>query len=216
MQAVTSTRDGDVVVWEVAARSDNDSPRQPSAGSSRCAAKLVRLHHGPIRHLCSCGELLVSGGDDGFVRFYDSRWSVGRGGGHGPGWPPWRRGLCTEHPHQRHHTTMCLSMRGALPLAMYGVLQPTLAAPLHMSALVLPTCPPCSLCIVAWFEELRAGRVCGVSFATAAPCSSAAADRDGTQLNRCVTIHAAAGYEGRRRGGAGSCWLGCGCVYVPA
>lgn len=62
-QALTSTQDGDVVVWEA-------GPRLDSCWS---AIKVLRLHHGPIRVLTTCGSHVVTGGDDGLVRFYDKR-----------------------------------------------------------------------------------------------------------------------------------------------
>ena len=39
--------------------------------TDRAAAKIMRLHHAPIHHLSVVGPYVVSGGGDGFVRFYD-------------------------------------------------------------------------------------------------------------------------------------------------
>jgi hypothetical protein len=61
-QALTSTVEGDVVVWEC-----------PPSGGAWCAIKLLRLHQGPVRVVTTCGSHVVTGGDDGMVRFYDKR-----------------------------------------------------------------------------------------------------------------------------------------------
>jgi cilia- and flagella-associated protein 251 len=66
-QAVTGTRDGDVVVWDTQGVAAEVGTR----AEDRKATKLVRLHLKGISWLSSIGDFVVSGGDDGFVRFFD-------------------------------------------------------------------------------------------------------------------------------------------------
>lgn len=66
--AVTGTSDGDVVLWEEGVLSD------PGArASDRRATKVLRIHSAAVRTLVAQGPYLVSGGEDGFVRFFDSK-----------------------------------------------------------------------------------------------------------------------------------------------
>jgi len=64
-RAVTATADGDAVLWDCV----EQGPGEPT--SERCASKVVRLHSGAVNHLLTTGEYLVSGGHDGYVRFFD-------------------------------------------------------------------------------------------------------------------------------------------------
>jgi len=63
--ACTGTVDGDLVVWAPV-----------SAGGDRrlrAAAKLVRVHSAPVTCLATVGPYLVTGGGEGFVRFFDAK-----------------------------------------------------------------------------------------------------------------------------------------------
>jgi WD40 repeat protein/Ca2+-binding EF-hand superfamily protein len=63
-KAVSATSDGDAVLW--------DCVELPEVASTdRRATKLIRLHSGPLLSLLTVGEMLVSGGQDGHVRFFD-------------------------------------------------------------------------------------------------------------------------------------------------
>jgi WD40 repeat protein len=66
-QAVTGTCDGDVVVWDAQGVAAEIGTR----AEDRKATKLVRLHLKSITWLSSIGDFIVSGGGDGFVRFFD-------------------------------------------------------------------------------------------------------------------------------------------------
>lgn len=66
-QALTSTEDGDVVMWDV----QGSTPAAATRPSDRHAAKIMRLHEAPIHVLTSVGAYVVTGGGDGMVRFYD-------------------------------------------------------------------------------------------------------------------------------------------------
>jgi hypothetical protein len=68
VQAVTSTSDGDLVVWG----EQGQQAHMGTCPTDRAAAKIMRLHHAPITHLSVVGPYVVSGGGDGFVRFYDN------------------------------------------------------------------------------------------------------------------------------------------------
>ena len=63
-RAVSATSDGDAVLW--------DCVELPEVASTdRRATKLIKLHSGALLSLQTVGELLVSGGQDGHVRFFD-------------------------------------------------------------------------------------------------------------------------------------------------
>ena len=65
-QAVTATTDGDVLLWDQNMVSDHAN------ATDRSAVKVVRISHkGGIQYLAVCGKLLVTGSDDGAVRFFD-------------------------------------------------------------------------------------------------------------------------------------------------
>ena len=63
-RAVSATSDGDAVLWDCV-----DLPEV--ASTDRRATKLIKLHSGALLSLQTVGELLVSGGQDGHVRFFD-------------------------------------------------------------------------------------------------------------------------------------------------
>lgn len=70
-RAVTGTSDGDVVVWERTGGHDaaTGAPR-------RKAVKVVQLHQSAIMCLVSYGAYLVSGGADGYVRWFDGKFRL--------------------------------------------------------------------------------------------------------------------------------------------
>lgn len=74
LQALTSTVDGDVVVWELEAlpAAAPQGPQGPAPASGRRALKIIRLHGASIQHLSSIGGFVVTGGADGLVRMFDS------------------------------------------------------------------------------------------------------------------------------------------------
>eukprot|EP00232_Nephroselmis_pyriformis_P024102 CAMPEP_0182866546 /NCGR_PEP_ID=MMETSP0034_2-20130328/8259_1 /TAXON_ID=156128 /ORGANISM="Nephroselmis pyriformis, Strain CCMP717" /LENGTH=717 /DNA_ID=CAMNT_0024998875 /DNA_START=137 /DNA_END=2286 /DNA_ORIENTATION=- len=66
-QALTGTADGDVVVWE-------EGRKWEPFSRDRRAVKILRVHHGgAVNCLRAVERYVVSGGSDGYVRFYDSR-----------------------------------------------------------------------------------------------------------------------------------------------
>eukprot|EP00878_Enallax_costatus_P028053 GHUV01030257.1.p1 GENE.GHUV01030257.1~~GHUV01030257.1.p1 ORF type:complete len:640 (+),score=169.39 GHUV01030257.1:876-2795(+) len=67
-QALTSTPDGDVVVWD----EQGQSAQMGTRATDRRAIKIMRLHGSAIHHLSTIGDFVVSGGADGLVRFFDS------------------------------------------------------------------------------------------------------------------------------------------------
>eukprot|EP00775_Hariotina_reticulata_P011389 gene11389-11537_t len=67
-QALTSTVDGDVVVWD----EQGSSAQMGTRATDRRAIKVMRLHGTAINHLSCIGDFVVSGGADGLVRLYDS------------------------------------------------------------------------------------------------------------------------------------------------
>lgn len=69
-RAVTGTADGDVVVWERAVGLDaGGAPR-------RRAVKVVQLHQAAITCLVNYGAYLVSGGAEGYVRWFDGKFRL--------------------------------------------------------------------------------------------------------------------------------------------
>lgn len=66
-QALTSTVDGDAVVWE-----REGAPTAQHSMPGRRALKIIRLHGAAITHLEAHGHFVVTGGADGLVRLFDS------------------------------------------------------------------------------------------------------------------------------------------------
>jgi len=63
--ACTGTVDGDLIVW---------SPKEGAREvGDRIATKMVRLHNAPLTFVTTVGNLLVTGGAEGFVRLFDSK-----------------------------------------------------------------------------------------------------------------------------------------------
>jgi len=89
-KAVTATSDGDAVLW------DQGDTEGDDATTERRASKVVRLHAGAVPFLVTSGEYLVSGGQDGHVRFFDFEFRVG------PRVPRFRRGH-DQRPHCLMH-----------------------------------------------------------------------------------------------------------------
>ncbi|WIA32991.1 hypothetical protein OEZ86_006150 [Tetradesmus obliquus] len=67
-QALTSTADGDVVVWD----EQGMSAQMGTRATDRRAIKVMRLHGAAIHHLSCIGGFVVTGAADGLVRFFDS------------------------------------------------------------------------------------------------------------------------------------------------
>jgi len=66
--AATGTSDGDIVLWEEGLLAE------PGArASDRRATKVLRIHSAAVTTLVAHGRYLVSGGEDGFVRFFDNK-----------------------------------------------------------------------------------------------------------------------------------------------
>lgn len=74
LQALTSTVDGEVIVWEQDSTSVplTAAPAQASHIAAWRPLKVIRLHGAAIRHLSSIGEFVVTGGADGLVRLFDA------------------------------------------------------------------------------------------------------------------------------------------------
>lgn len=70
-QALTSTADGDVVVWEQEGGPAAAGTQQGRGPPGRRALKIIRLHGAAIRHLSSIGDFVVTGSADGLVRLFD-------------------------------------------------------------------------------------------------------------------------------------------------
>lgn len=66
-QAITGTEDGDLVVWDHQGISVEVGTRP----TDRKAVKLMRLHNARLSFISSIGDFIVTGGDDGHVRFFD-------------------------------------------------------------------------------------------------------------------------------------------------
>lgn len=49
----------------------NENCKEEPSARSMHAVKIVRLHHSPITHLSVWDNYVVTGGSDGYVRFYD-------------------------------------------------------------------------------------------------------------------------------------------------
>jgi WD40 repeat protein len=71
LQAVTSTVDGDVIIWEQESMSAPVTAQQAQSSGSRRTLKIIRLHGAAIKHLSSIGNFVVTGGADGLVRMFD-------------------------------------------------------------------------------------------------------------------------------------------------
>ncbi|CAG9462461.1 unnamed protein product [Pedinophyceae sp. YPF-701] len=63
--AVTGTVEGDVIVWA--------SWDGAQTVLQRRALKIIRLHYSAITYIATCGDMVVTGGGDGFVRFFDPK-----------------------------------------------------------------------------------------------------------------------------------------------
>ncbi|KAG2448277.1 hypothetical protein HYH02_006861 [Chlamydomonas schloesseri] len=66
-QALTATTDGDLVVWD----EQGIAAQVGTSATDRRAIKLMRIHNCPITLLATVGDFIVSGGEDGYVRFFD-------------------------------------------------------------------------------------------------------------------------------------------------
>ncbi|GFR40429.1 hypothetical protein Agub_g1003 [Astrephomene gubernaculifera] len=66
-QALTATADGDLVVWD----EQGIAAQVGTSATDRRAIKLMRIHSSPITLLSTVGDFIVSGGEDGYVRFFD-------------------------------------------------------------------------------------------------------------------------------------------------
>ena len=62
---MSATADGDVVLWDCV----EQGPGEPTA--ERRASKVVNLHKSAVNVLLTSGEYIVSGGSDGFIKFFD-------------------------------------------------------------------------------------------------------------------------------------------------
>eukprot|EP01050_Picozoa_sp_SAG11_P014504 SAG11_NODE_1795_length_4248_cov_6.202699_3_plen_386_part_00 len=68
-EAVSATVDGDVVVWD---ESMLLAPPDENGDMRKQAVKIIKLHqNGGINFIDMTGDSIVTGGTDGFVRFYD-------------------------------------------------------------------------------------------------------------------------------------------------
>lgn len=47
------------------------APQVGTSATDRRAIKLMRIHNAPITLLSTVGDFIVSGGEDGYVRFFD-------------------------------------------------------------------------------------------------------------------------------------------------
>ena len=66
-QAITGTVDGDVVVWDHQGISAEIGTRH----TDRKATKLMRLHNASLTWLSTIANFIITGADDGHVRFFD-------------------------------------------------------------------------------------------------------------------------------------------------
>ncbi|MEW5317091.1 MAG: hypothetical protein WDW38_008421 [Sanguina aurantia] len=66
-QALTGTGDGDLVVWD----EQGLTAQMGTSATDRRAIKLMRVHKSPITFLSTVGDYIVTGGEDGFLRFFD-------------------------------------------------------------------------------------------------------------------------------------------------
>ncbi|GBG67926.1 hypothetical protein CBR_g1046 [Chara braunii] len=71
-RAVSSTMEGDLVLWDDP-RSSSMVPQDNPLVRERHASKVLRLHNGPITVLARVARYIVTGGSDGYLRFYDSK-----------------------------------------------------------------------------------------------------------------------------------------------
>ncbi|GAX79688.1 hypothetical protein CEUSTIGMA_g7129.t1 [Chlamydomonas eustigma] len=66
-QALTATTDGDLVLWD----EQGITAQMGTRATDRRASKLMRIHHSAINVLMTIGDYIVSGGEDGYIRFFD-------------------------------------------------------------------------------------------------------------------------------------------------
>ncbi|KAI5061286.1 hypothetical protein GOP47_0023791 [Adiantum capillus-veneris] len=84
--AITGMTSGEVIFWQEPRSpfyKERSKPFSPVTDKEECkkepsarrmyAIKIVRLHHSPITHLSVQDSYLVTGGSDGYIRFYDCR-----------------------------------------------------------------------------------------------------------------------------------------------
>eukprot|EP00741_Cyanophora_paradoxa_P011271 tig00020554_g10888.t1 len=65
-QACTGTQDGDILLWDQVGAGE-EGARQ----TDKKAVKIVRVHNSPINVLTCINQFVVTGGEEGFVRFFD-------------------------------------------------------------------------------------------------------------------------------------------------
>eukprot|EP00899_Mesostigma_viride_P015439 jgi/Mesvir1/23897/Mv10681-RA.1 len=80
-KAVTGTVDGDIIVWDewsgrVGGPLDAASWADGAETLMRKAIKILRIHHAPVLLLTAADKYLVSGGQDGYVRFFDGKFRL--------------------------------------------------------------------------------------------------------------------------------------------
>jgi cilia- and flagella-associated protein 251 len=66
-QAITGTQDGDVIVWDHQGVSAEIGTRH----TDRKAIKIMRLHNASLTWLSTISNFVITGADDGHVRFFD-------------------------------------------------------------------------------------------------------------------------------------------------
>lgn len=66
-QALTATSDGDLVVWD----EQGIAVQMGTSATDRRAIKLMRVHNSALTLLITIGDYIVTGGEDGYVRFFD-------------------------------------------------------------------------------------------------------------------------------------------------
>ena len=78
MQAITGTAGGDIVIWDVMQDADYETKHGGEDGvPERQAVKVVNLNNGKgILFLALQDGLVVTGGKDGFVKFYDLQFRI--------------------------------------------------------------------------------------------------------------------------------------------
>lgn len=66
---MTGTADGDIVIWE----QQGISAQIGTRATDRRAIKLLRVHHSAVLTVTSWGSYVITGSEDGNVRFFDSQ-----------------------------------------------------------------------------------------------------------------------------------------------
>lgn len=67
---MTGTSDGDIILWD---ELSSGSSTGGFSSVSKRAAKIIRIHNSAITSLTVTDKFLVSGGADGYVRFFDGK-----------------------------------------------------------------------------------------------------------------------------------------------